>query len=60
MITLPGYQILHPIYNGSRTLVYRGIRLSDQRPVVIKLLRSEYPTIASLIEFRNQYRITKT
>lgn len=59
MITLPGYQILHPIYNGSRTLVYRGIRLSDQRPVVIKLLRSEYPTIASLIEFRNQYRITK-
>ncbi|SKB14683.1 Serine/threonine protein kinase and signal transduction histidine kinase with GAF sensor (modular protein) [Planktothrix sp. PCC 11201] len=59
MITLPGYQILNPIYNGSRTLVYRGIRLSDQRPVVIKLLRSEYPTVASLIEFRNQYRITK-
>ncbi|OIP67621.1 MAG: hypothetical protein AUK43_18870 [Oscillatoriales cyanobacterium CG2_30_40_61] len=59
MITLPGYQILNPIYNGSRTLVYRGIRLSDQYPVVIKLLRSEYPTVASLIEFRNQYRITK-
>ncbi|CAD5914030.1 AAA family ATPase [Planktothrix agardhii] len=59
MITLPGYQILNPIYNGSRTLVYRGIRLSDQCPVVIKLLRSEYPSVVSLIEFRNQYRITK-
>lgn len=59
MITLPGYQILNPIYNGSRTLVYRGIRLSDGYPVVIKLLRSEYPTVPSLIEFRNQYRIAK-
>jgi len=59
MITLPGYQILNPIYNGSRTLVYRGIRLSDQIPVVIKMLRSEYPTVADLIEFRNQYRIVK-
>lgn len=27
--------------------------------VVIKLLRSEYPSVVSLIEFRNQYRITK-
>lgn len=60
MITLPGYQILNPIYHGSRTLVYRGIRLSDGCPVVIKLLRSEYPTVPSLIEFRNQYQIAKT
>lgn len=60
MITLPGYEILNPIYNGSRTLVYRGIRLSDGCPVVIKLLRSEYPTVPSLIEFRNQYQIAKT
>ncbi|VXD23931.1 Multi-sensor signal transduction multi-kinase (modular protein) [Planktothrix serta PCC 8927] len=59
MITLPGYQILNPIYNGSRTLVYRGIRLSDGFPVVIKLLRSQFPTVPSLIEFRNQYQIVK-
>jgi len=41
---LSGYQITEQLYAGTRTLVYRGIRTRDQYPVVIKLLRNEYPT----------------
>jgi len=59
MIELTGYQILARIYSGTRTLVYRGIRLCDQKPVAIKVLRNEYPSFSELLHFRNQYTITK-
>src|SRR6478672_7358424 len=56
---LPGYGITEQLYAGSRTLVYRGIRESDRTPVVIKLLRNEYPSFSELLQFRNQYTIAK-
>ncbi|WP_449421018.1 trifunctional serine/threonine-protein kinase/ATP-binding protein/sensor histidine kinase [Phormidium nigroviride] len=56
---LSGYQITEELYTGTRTLVYRGIRIRDQQPVVIKLLRNEYPTFNELVQFRNQYTIAK-
>ena len=59
MIELTGYQILDRIYSGTRTLVYRGTRLCDQTPVIIKILRSEYPSFSELVQFRNQYTIAK-
>ncbi|MEH1965828.1 trifunctional serine/threonine-protein kinase/ATP-binding protein/sensor histidine kinase [Nostoc sp.] len=59
MVALIGYQINELIYSGSKTLVHRGIRESDKMPVVIKLLRREYPTFYELVRFRNQYTIAK-
>ena len=59
MITLPGYLIINLIYDGSRTQVYRGQRISNQQPVVIKILKSEYPAFTELLHFRHQYAITK-
>ncbi|MDB9516003.1 serine/threonine-protein kinase, partial [Roseofilum reptotaenium CS-1145] len=57
--TLPGYQIGQNIYEGERTLVYQGTRLSDSLNVVIKLLRNSYPSFSELVQFRNQYVISK-
>ncbi|MEC4818188.1 MAG: serine/threonine-protein kinase PknK, partial [Scytonema sp. PMC 1069.18] len=54
-----GYDILEQIYAGARTLVYRCTRESDRQPVVIKLLQREYPTWSELVQFRNQYTISK-
>jgi PAS domain S-box-containing protein len=59
MVTIPGYRITQQLYSGSRTHVYRGISESEQKPVVIKLLKSEYPTFNELVQFRNQYTIAK-
>ncbi len=56
---LVDYQIIEAVYSGSRTLVYRAIRIYDQLPVVIKLLRNNYPTFSEITQFRNQYSITK-
>ncbi|MEH2339410.1 trifunctional serine/threonine-protein kinase/ATP-binding protein/sensor histidine kinase [Nostoc sp.] len=59
MVALIGYQIHELIYSGSKTLVHRGIRESDKMPVVIKLLRREYPTFYEIVRFCNQYTIAK-
>ena len=58
-INLPGYHLREKLYEGTRTLVYRGQRNNDGQAVVIKILRNEYPTFSELIQFRNQYTITK-
>lgn len=59
LYSFPGYRITEQIYSGSKTLVYRGIREEDQKSVVLKLIRNEYPTFAEIAQFRNQYIITK-
>ncbi|WP_236143674.1 ATP-binding sensor histidine kinase [Nostoc sp. CMAA1605] len=59
MFNIPGYHISEQIYNGSKTLVYRGERTTDLLPVAIKLLKNPYPTFSELVQFRNQYTIAK-
>ncbi|MDF5737815.1 MULTISPECIES: serine/threonine-protein kinase PknK [unclassified Nostoc] len=58
-VSIPGYRISEELYNGSRTLVYRGYRETDLLPVVIKLLKNPYPSFSELLSFRNQYTIAK-
>ena len=59
MVLIPGYRVGEILYEGYRTLVYRGVSLSDNKPVVIKLQKQEYPTFNELVQYRNQYAITK-
>jgi PAS domain S-box-containing protein len=59
MITLPGYDIAELIYSSSKTLIYRGWRSVDQRPVMIKVINTEYPSVSELIHFRNQLTIAR-
>ncbi|MEM8641611.1 MAG: AAA family ATPase [Cyanobacteria bacterium P01_G01_bin.54] len=59
MLNLIGYQETELLYSGSRTLVYRALRHSDQQPVILKVLGNPHPTFNELVQFRNQYRITR-
>ncbi len=54
-----GYRIIEQLYLGSRTAVYRSLQMATQCPVVIKVLRHEYPSFGELVQFRNQYAIAK-
>ncbi|MEH2288884.1 ATP-binding sensor histidine kinase [Nostoc sp.] len=58
-VSITGYKVSKQLYNGSRTMVYRGYRETDQKPVVIKLLKNPYPSFSELLSFRNQYTIAK-
>ncbi|MFN6513512.1 MAG: AAA family ATPase [Nostoc sp. CreGUA01] len=58
-LKIASYEIVEQLYSGSRTQVYRAVRECDRQPVVIKLLKREYPTFSELLQFRNQYAIAK-
>ncbi|MDY7021773.1 MAG: serine/threonine-protein kinase PknK, partial [Cyanobacteriota bacterium] len=58
MLNLPTYPDISLIYQGTRTLVYRGICTSDNQSVIIKILRNLHPDFNELVQFRNQYIIT--
>ncbi|MDY6806615.1 MAG: AAA family ATPase [Cyanobacteriota bacterium] len=54
---LSNYQIGEKIYEGTRTVVYRGASTRDKKPVVIKAPKNEYPSFNELLQFSNQYAI---
>ncbi|MFB2917132.1 trifunctional serine/threonine-protein kinase/ATP-binding protein/sensor histidine kinase [Aerosakkonema funiforme] len=58
-MNLTGYQLNTELYNGSRTIVYRGEREFDSLPVAIKFLKNPYPNFSELVQFRNQYTLAK-
>ena len=58
MLNLTGYEATDLIYTGTRTEVYRAIRESD-RSVIIKVLRNTHPNFNELVQFRNQFIITR-
>ncbi|MGB3402849.1 MAG: serine/threonine-protein kinase PknK, partial [Microcoleaceae cyanobacterium] len=53
------YKIVDCLHSGSKTLVYRAKRIADAKLVILKLLRNQYPSFHELLQFRNQYIITK-
>ncbi|MFZ2633096.1 MAG: response regulator [Desulfosalsimonadaceae bacterium] len=59
MIIIPGYQVTGQIYEGERSIIYRGLREADSNPVVIKLFYKPYPTLAELDRFRREYDINR-
>ena len=59
LLDIPGYRVTEKVYSGSKTLVFRGIRKQDRKPVVIKLMRNEYPDFSEISHFRHQYTITR-
>ncbi|NHC37347.1 PAS domain S-box protein [Scytonema millei] len=58
MIALPGVAILSKIYESSASLVYRGIREQDERAIVVKLLKQNYPSPQELTRYKQEYEIT--
>lgn len=64
---LQGYSFTEKLYDGSRTLVYRGIREGnadcaphgESKPVVVKFLKNELPSFNELVKFSHQYSIAK-
>ncbi|QMS90511.1 AAA family ATPase [Nostoc edaphicum CCNP1411] len=59
LVNIPGYKVSEELYDGSRTIVYRGYRETDSLAVVIKLLKNPHPSWGELLSFQNQYTIAK-
>ncbi len=60
MLTFPNYQILAQIYQSANSLVYRSISQIDRQPVILKILKQDYPTPIELTRYKQEYKITKS
>ncbi|MBW4680444.1 MAG: AAA family ATPase [Microcoleus vaginatus WJT46-NPBG5] len=60
MLALSGYHVTEEIVSGIRTVIYRGCDERAQRPVIVKTLKSEYPTLEEITCLRQEYTLTKS
>ncbi|MCC3529785.1 MAG: AAA family ATPase [Microcoleus sp. PH2017_22_RUC_O_B] len=59
MINIPGYRIDEQLYTNPHTVIYRGIQLDEQKPVILKTLTPIYPTPAQIAQVLHEYEILK-
>lgn len=59
MITLPNFKIKEAIYVSKYSFIYRAYDEINQRDVVIKLLKDEYPSPSQIARFEHEFQITK-
>ena len=60
MISLPDYKILYPISKSASSEVYRSIRLQDNKAVILKVLKQDYPSPDLLTRYKQEYEITRS
>lgn len=59
MIAIPGYRIDKEIYTNPHTVIYRGMQLDEQKPVILKTLTPTYPTPAQIAQLLHESEILK-
>jgi PAS domain S-box-containing protein len=57
---LPGYDITQKIYESSNSIVYRGVRSRDCRPVAIKLLKQKFAKSEQIARYKQEYAIASS
>ncbi len=55
MINIPSH--INKIYESANSLIYRGLKDEENRPVIFKVLKENYPTPAKLSHYRQEYEI---
>jgi PAS domain S-box-containing protein len=60
MIALPDVFVQTQIYESATSRIYRGVRAQDERKIIIKLLKQDYPSPQELTRYRQEYEITRS
>src|SRR5687768_348954 len=59
MLAIAGYEVQQKLYEGVKSLVYSGRRLRDGQPVVLKLIRDDYPSPERVARYQQEYETTR-
>ncbi len=57
MIVLKDCQVKDKVYESRRTEIYRGLRISDNQPLIFKTLKNRYPTDEEIAYLKKEYDI---
>ena len=55
---LTDYQIIEKVYESANSLVYRATLKPDNQPIILKILKENYPTPSELTRYKQEYEIT--
>ncbi|MCP4345110.1 MAG: AAA family ATPase [Desulfobacterales bacterium] len=58
MISITGYEIKEKICESAGSLIYSARREQDSIPVILKVLKGDYPTPNDRTRYRREYKIT--
>ena len=59
MLAIPDFKDLVELSVNNRSIVYRAKKTSNYQPVILKMIRNEYPTLEEITRYRNEYDILK-
>jgi predicted ATPase/signal transduction histidine kinase/DNA-binding NarL/FixJ family response regulator/tRNA A-37 threonylcarbamoyl transferase component Bud32 len=54
---LTEYTLQQAIYDGAQTRVYAGIKQQNRQPVIVKVLKAEYPSLEEITRLRHEFGI---
>ena len=58
MIQFSNYVLGSPLYESSKSIVYRAVRRDDNKAVVLKILATNAPSAAQVASFKREYELT--
>ena len=53
------YTTTEKIYESDNSLVYRGILKKENRPIILKILKENYPSASELTRYKQEYEIIR-
>ncbi|MBA1180636.1 response regulator [Pseudomonas psychrotolerans] len=59
MLRIPGYSCKTRVSESRHALIYRGTRLVDGQPVILKQLAADYPTPQAQAGLRHEFELTR-
>jgi PAS domain S-box-containing protein len=60
MSRITTYQIVSKIYESANSLIYRALTDADERPIILKVLKKDYPNPSELTRYKQEYEITRS
>ncbi|BAZ29792.1 multi-sensor signal transduction multi-kinase [Cylindrospermum sp. NIES-4074] len=57
---IPGYDLTEIIHEGINTIVYRGTAQPEAQPVILKVLKADYPTLEDIARLKHEYKMTES
>jgi len=57
--SISGYQIIDRIHEGLETVVYRAYSDASHQPVILKVLKSNYPSLQEITRLRHEYDVVQ-
>lgn len=54
---LAGYTLQQVVYEGDNTRVFTGVKQPEQQPVMVKVLKAEYPSLAEITRLRQEFKL---